>query len=387
MVELVSYWKAACSPLVVVKPFGLVNEQIRWWKNLYFHGLGEFRYLNGIDISEDNMLEMEVAREMTLSYPGFPVLDEVIIPIGGGKDSVVTLELLGKQSGIIPLILNPRGATLNTLKVKGVSDDAFFEVRRVIDPGLLKLNELGFLNGHTPFSALLGFISLLASAVTGKKYIALSNEASANEPTIPGTDINHQYSKSLVFESRFRDYIRKFIHPEISWFSFLRPLNELQIASLFAGYKPYHSVFRSCNAGSKTDSWCGQCPKCLFAWIILSPFLSGDELTVIFGKNLVDDPSLIPILDQLTGAAPEKPFECVGTINEVKAALQQTILDFNAVPLPALLLHYRQTTGFHEGPDVFNAVMSQLQDEHHVPAPFFKILLDAFHGKFYQGEV
>jgi UDP-N-acetyl-alpha-D-muramoyl-L-alanyl-L-glutamate epimerase len=42
MVEMVSYWKAACPPLVIVKPFKLNEEQVKWWKNLYFSGLGEF---------------------------------------------------------------------------------------------------------------------------------------------------------------------------------------------------------------------------------------------------------------------------------------------------------------------------------------------------------
>ena len=46
MIELISYWKATCSPTVIIKPFSLSNEQINWWKKLYFQGLGEFFYLN-----------------------------------------------------------------------------------------------------------------------------------------------------------------------------------------------------------------------------------------------------------------------------------------------------------------------------------------------------
>jgi hypothetical protein len=388
MIEMVSYWKATCSPLVIVKPFGLEQQQLTWWSDLYFHGLGEFRYLNGIDITEDSLMELQVARPGILSPAKFPLKEEVIIPVGGGKDSVVTLELLGDIPGSIPLILNPRGATLNTLRTKNIHNSGFIEVQRVLDPQLLDLNNRGFLNGHTPFSALLGFISVLASAITGKKYIALSNETSANEPTIPGTDINHQYSKSLRYEGLFRDYIKKYLHRGISWFSFLRPLNELQIASLFAQYKQYHHVFRSCNAGSKTDSWCGQCPKCLFAWIILSPFLSRHQLTDIFGRNLADDPSLIPILDQLTGEASEKPFECVGTINEVRAALDKTIYLEDRSALPELLKHYINTRAYTDSiGDSFRDVMDHLQYDHHVPTRFFNLLTEAFYGNNYLGKV
>ncbi|MCR5580563.1 MAG: hypothetical protein K6F66_03150, partial [Pseudobutyrivibrio sp.] len=48
MVELVSYWKIACPPKVIIKDRALTPEQIGWWKKLYFNGLGEFYYTNGI---------------------------------------------------------------------------------------------------------------------------------------------------------------------------------------------------------------------------------------------------------------------------------------------------------------------------------------------------
>ena len=48
MIELISYWKLACPKRVYIQPFKLDDNQIRWWKKLYFNGLGEFFYLNGI---------------------------------------------------------------------------------------------------------------------------------------------------------------------------------------------------------------------------------------------------------------------------------------------------------------------------------------------------
>ena len=329
MTELVSYWKIACPKRVVVKPFALTESQKRFWKKLYYNGLGEFLYLNSISVSEADLMEIEPlpidsmpAHDLRGNDMGSWFEEQTLVPIGGGKDSVVTLECLRREMPVIPMIVNPRGATLNCVKTAGYQEDEFIVINRTLDPTMLQLNAEGYLNGHTPFSALLAFISVLVAFGSHSRYIALSNENSANESTVPGTNINHQYSKSIEFESDFRNYVAESISEEVQYFSFLRPLSELQIAKLFSQCEAYHPVFRSCNAGSKTDSWCGHCPKCLFTWIILSPFLSKEKLVAIFGKDLMADESLRPIFEELNGTAPVKPFECVGTVEEVRACME-----------------------------------------------------------------
>ena len=339
MIELISYWKIACPKKVVIKPFALDVEQVRWWKKLYFNGLGEFFYVNGIKTSLDDFMTITFADDACRSERSEePHLnDQTLIPVGGGKDSVVTLELLKNRVPAIPLIINPRGATNECVAAAGFTEDQTAIIKRTLDPMMLKMNAEGYLNGHTPFSALLAFYTILLGFATRSRYIALSNESSANEPTVPDTEINHQYSKSVAFENDFRHYVAEYIDSDIQYFSFLRPLNELQIAKLFSRAKDYHKVFKSCNAGSKTDSWCGKCPKCLFTWMALSPFIPRKELTEIFGKDLLSDNNLRPILDQLDGSVEVKPFECVGTVGEVRACvnnilqnddnLKDTILD------------------------------------------------------------
>lgn len=322
MTELVSYWKIACPKKVIVKPFALTESQIKFWKKLYYNGLGEFLYLNGITVSEAKLMQIESAGNVPFASVGTKLEDKVLVPIGGGKDSVVTLECLRNEMPVIPMIVNPRGATLNCVKVAGYSANDFIVINRTLDPTMLKLNAEGYLNGHTPFSALLAFISVLVAFGSRSKYIALSNENSANEATVPGTNINHQYSKSIEFERDFRNYVAENLNDEVQYFSFLRPLSELQIAKLFARCEAYHPVFRSCNVGSKTDTWCGHCPKCLFTWIILSPFLPKEKLIAIFGKDLMADESLRPIFEELNGTAALKPFECVGTVEEVRACME-----------------------------------------------------------------
>jgi len=380
MIELISYWKAACSPKVIIRPHTLDQGQIDFWKKIYFNGLGEFFYLNGIDHPNEASFMEIVSEGSPVECPQFELDDNAaLVPIGGGKDSVVTLELLRRnQIDILPLILNPRGATIECIKAAGFTPESIFRITRTIHPQLFELNEKGFLNGHTPFSAMLGFNTILASVLSGRRHIALSNESSANESTVEGSSINHQYSKSFEFEEDFRNYVCRYISPKPNYFSFLRPLSELQIAHMFSHFDSYHEVFRSCNAGSKTDSWCGNCPKCLFTYIILSPFLSQERLTGIFGKALFSDPGLIPFLRELTGLESVKPFECVGTVDEVNASLQQTIASMESKKLPSLLDYYHQSSAFATlAPLQFKKMLKAFVPEHNLEPRFEQILKEA----------
>ncbi|MEZ5195287.1 MAG: hypothetical protein R2764_02435 [Bacteroidales bacterium] len=345
MVELISYWKAACPQQIIIKPYSLTEEQIDWWKKLYFKGLGEFFYLNSIKTDQDSFVEMisDSSRDLVKIRQQFDDR-RVLIPIGGGKDSTVTLELLKDQFNCIPFMLNPGKASLDLVEIAGYKPENIFTVKRTIHPGLLDLNKKGFLNGHTPFSALLGFIAVLVAALTGSKYIALSNESSANEPTDAESGVNHQYSKSFEFETDLRMYVEKYISGEIEYFSFLRPLSEYSIAGIFSKYPQYFRAFRSCNAGSKSNSWCGNCPKCLFAYIILSPFIDREELVSVFGKDLYDDRNLLNFFKELAGISEVKPFECVGTIDEVNLSLKEA-LKKHSPPLPFLLNFYSTLSG------------------------------------------
>ena len=332
MVELVSYWKCACPPTVKVLCGSLSDTQVAFWRKLYWHGLGEFFYTNGIAATFDDY--MQVNCQHSCGKPDASHIiqntDKYLVPIGGGKDSVVTLELLRRA-----LIMNPRGATVECAAKAGFHIGEVLVIRRTIDPTLLDLNAKGYLNGHTPFSAMLAFYTHLASVLSGIPNVALSNESSANESTVLGTSVNHQYSKSLEFEDDFRAYC-----PSFNYFSFLRPLTELQIAMLFSRFTAYHDVFRSCNVGSKQDIWCGHCAKCLFAYIILSPFIEPARLNAIFGKSMLDDTTLEHEFLQLTGKAETKPFECVGTVSEVRQALAMSMARWYKERRPALLKDY-----------------------------------------------
>jgi hypothetical protein len=309
-----------------------------WWKNLYYYGMGEFFYKNNIEIKIDEFIHFYINNFKTYKKPNLKYLDDnkVIVPIGGGKDSIVTLELLRRSDfEIIPLIINPNEATLRILDIAHIPRSDIIEIHRMIDPTLLELNKKGFFNGHTPFSAMLAFYSIFSAYMIGAKYIALSNEFSANESTVRDSYVNHQYSKSLKFENDFRDYVKKYLNDEIEYFSFLRPLHELQVVKLFTNYPQYFYAFRSCNIGSKNDSWCANCAKCLFVALMLSVYLDPQEIKKILGVDIFSNLKLKPIMDELLGLKETKPFECVGTIYEVRAVVNHLLMDknYNCLPL------------------------------------------------------
>ncbi len=379
MIELLSYWKAACPPRLIIKTMSLTEKQSDWWKKLYLNGLGEFFYENGIQPGHD-FIQIEADGDVYMQKQAFEGNADVLVPIGGGKDSVVTLELLSGTRSCRPFIINPRKASIASAEIAGYKDEQIIRLSRSIDPNLLELNAAGFLNGHTPFSAMLAFTSILVAAIYGIGEIALSNESSANEPTIPGTNINHQYSKSLDFEEDFRNYISEYVTGGINYYSYLRPLNEIQITAIFSGFNAHFSSFKSCNVGSKTDSWCGACPKCLFTYIMLSVFLKKDQLADIFREDLFEKEMLLHSFEQLCGLADEKPFECVGTLDEVNAALRDIIKNYNG-DLPFLLQHYANHPE-KEGntADGVEGLLTAFEPNHIPSAEDIQLLKDKIHA-------
>jgi len=371
LIELISYWKVTCSSNVIIKADYISDEQLEFFKKLYFHGLGEFFYLNNIDPDINTFMNIKCVCEYK-QRPNIDIkTDGCLIPIGGGKDSNVSLEILKDYKNSC-FIINPKEVNIKCAEVAGLSNN-LVTIKRTIDKRLIDLNNKGYLNGHTPFSALVAFTSYYIAYLTGKKYITLSNENSANESTVIGTKINHQYSKTYEFENDFNNYTKKYFGCDIKYFSFLRPLSELQIAMLFSQYKKYHSVFKSCNVGSKKSPWvwCCDCPKCLFVYIILSPFLYKDELVNIFGEDLYEKESLLKVFKELIGDAETKPFECVGTTKEVRFSISYLINKLDKNNLPYLLKYFYEN---YELLDVNESLLTEFNEENNLPLEFVDLL-------------
>ncbi|MFY9198536.1 MAG: hypothetical protein WBK75_00685 [Acutalibacteraceae bacterium] len=380
MVELVSYWKSACPPQIIVKCGALSKEDCIWWKKLYYNGLGEFFYINDIDVGFDDFVDIKSTQEMIFAPQSFNKSDLNIIPVGGGKDSIVTMEILKKmRRKNFCFTVNDQPARAESANIAGYDDNKIIKTYRTIDKELLNLNSRGFLNGHTPFSAIVAFLGLYCAYLIGAENIVLSNESSANESNIEGTSINHQYSKSFEFEMDFNNYVEQNITKDIKYFSVLRAFNEMQIAKQFSAFDSYHKAFKSCNVGSKKNIWCANCAKCLFVYIILSPFLTTKELVEIFGENLLDKKSLKEIFDGLVGFSDVKPFECIGTKEEINSAIIKTYdnMKRGQEQLPYLIKYYVERQE-KTSCDNFDVLIKEFNSKNNIPQKFMPYVKEMY---------
>jgi hypothetical protein len=324
LVELFSYWKATCSPVIEIRPGRLSVDQLEWWKSLLLNGMGEYFYVNRIPFTASDFVTILAAPagDAPSAYCG-DLPRGLLIPLGGGRDSAVAAKLVqdrGLQPGF--MILNEVPAALRVARALGCPNPIL--VTRVLDPLILELNRRGFLNGHVPFSATLAFINAACLALYGYSVIGIANEKSSDEGNIPyeGRVINHQYSKSSAFELTFNKYMRKYLLADAVYLSLVRPLYELQIGRMFARLDSLHGVVSSCNRLQAAGKWCGECPKCLSVFATTYPFVEMDVLSKIFGsRDFFSNPKCAQILGSLVGLGEHKPFECVATIDETVYAL------------------------------------------------------------------
>ncbi len=321
-----SYYKAATPGVYRIDPPGLGSAAVDYLQLVLREGMAEFAYRNGFD---QPLLPEVLVTTTATPWPDdswrLPEGDP-IVPIGGGKDSVVTVETLHRHR------LHPIQFAVNAnptiQRVARSSGHGLVTARRTIDPRLLELNSQGALNGHVPVTAMNSLIALCQSRILDAGPVVMSNEASASLATLEvnGWSINHQWSKSTEAERALQAVIgpQAGLSPQ-AYFSLLRPFSELRIAGVYATYPQYHPVATSCNRAYRMDagdiSWCGQCDKCRFVYLILAAYLSPSELRQIFGTDLLNDPDQIPGFEELLGLARHKPFECVGSEAESMVAL------------------------------------------------------------------
>jgi hypothetical protein len=319
----VSYYKIYCSKIIIIDSGNLNRAQAKFWDNLYTNGLGEFFYKNKIDFRGliNFPCSQAVSKPIKFSPP-----DRSLVPVGGGKDSIVTAELL--KNGRHDFSLFTLRDSQIQKEVSRLIGRNRIVVGREMDNKIFELNKKGAYNGHVPISAIYSFSALLAAALYGYKNIIFSNEQSANYGNVKYLDkkINHQYSKSFAFEKSLSEYINRYITPSVKYFSLLRPFSELKIVEIFSKYKKYFKTFSSCNrnfklTGGQSERWCGECAKCAFVFALLSAFLPKKNLLEIFGKNLYADKKLLNIFLELLGEKNFKPFDCVGTPEEMKLAM------------------------------------------------------------------
>jgi UDP-N-acetyl-alpha-D-muramoyl-L-alanyl-L-glutamate epimerase len=332
----VSYYKTAAPPVIDLGDTALTERERAFLREFYLSGLGEYAYRNGLDLSDLRIEAKPQAAPPALAAQPAEESPRLrpLIPFGGGIDSIVTVEGVRKHTADIALFVvsRPGDRFAAIEKPAAVSGLPVIRAGREIDPQLFRSAELGFRNGHVPVTGIISAIAVLAATLNDRDAVVMSNEWSASVPTLEhnGEQVNHQWSKSAAFKASFRQLLSA--QPGLpDYFSALRDRTELWVGGKFAALTQYHGTFRSCNRAFQLDAakrlghWCGQCDKCCFIDLILAPFMSAEQLRSVFaadggGGEPLDNPELKPKFQTLLGAG-TKPFECVGEVNECRAAV------------------------------------------------------------------
>jgi hypothetical protein len=319
-----SYFKAYAPGAIEIAD-GLTAIEREFLDELTKNGLGEFAYVNDLPAVFETAITGPERPDDTVTAGGMPASRRVLVAVGGGKDSIVSIEALRAGGFDIGLFsVNSYQPIEDTAAVAGI---ALESARRTLDPELFRLNAEGAPNGHVPVTAVNSVIAVLTAMALGYDTVAFSNEASSSYGNVEwhGRVVNHQWSKGLEFERLLRGALPA---GAPTYVSLLRPLTELRIARRFARHTAYHHVFTSCNRAfklveSERTSWCADCPKCRFVFLCLAPFLSGTDLLAIFGgRDMFADPHQAEGFLELLGAdGLLKPFECVGEPDECRVAL------------------------------------------------------------------
>ena len=296
---------------------------------IYVNGLGEFAYRNGLHLHDRIRFPREDDPGIVPASPA-PALalrQHALVAIGGGKDSLVSIEAL-RALGVDQTVTWIGGSQLIQACAARTALP-MLNIGRQLAPELFDYNRQGAWNGHIPVTAVNSAILVFAALLRGVDQVVFSNERSASYGSIiPGAgEVNHQWSKGWTFESAFGGYVAAHIAADLHYYSLLRPLSELAVARQFARTDRYDAHFSSCNRNfhllgeRPVNRWCGVCPKCHFVFLALAPFMPKPRLVGIFGRNLLDDPAQTAGFDALLEYQEHKPFECVGEGRESRAAM------------------------------------------------------------------
>lgn len=325
----VSYFKFYCATKVK-HSYALAKGEADFWNTIYRNGLGEFYYRNKLD--PKNAPRFSFDNKAGEKPFHLNKNNRYLVALSGGKDSIVAGELL-KEAACLPA---GRGIDITAIftetnrqsnLVNQVADTMgvnLLKIQRFLDWQVFQKHKY---DGHIPISVIYAFLGIFYAVIYKYSYFVVANEYSSNFGNIKykGFEINHQWSKSSEFENMFVDFVNKYISPDVKYFSLLRPFYEIRIAELFSKYKQYFPFFSSCNKNfklvkeEKFGLWCGECPKCVFAFTMLSAFLTKEEMFLIFKKNLYQDKNLLQLFKDNMGLGKIKPFDCVGTFEESKA--------------------------------------------------------------------
>lgn len=312
-----SYFKIASPPVVELTAGIFTESALNYLEQVYSFGLGEFAYRAGLDgLPQPEFRHLPTKNDQPILKPSPDRVNHPLVPVGGGKDSAVTVASLTKAGFLItPFAVNPNAIIR---RVSEYNDGDLVVARRKLDPLLFDVNNRGAMNGHVPVTAMNSLIAVIQSLLLGLGPVVMSNESSSSEPTLiwDGVPVNHQWSKSLDAEAALEAALTSQAGLSGFYFSLLRPFAELRIAKAFSRTDGFDQLIVSCNRAFRihdaAPTWCCDCAKCQFVFLAFAPFMSSQRLTRIFGKNMFDDLTQLQGFREIIGLDHHKPWECVG---------------------------------------------------------------------------
>jgi hypothetical protein len=383
LVAGVSYYKAAAPPRIEIDSYGIDADAAAFLTELYENGLGEFAYRNGLSLR--GKIRFPVASVAPASEaPALGLRQHALVAIGGGKDSLVSIEAL-RKAGVAQTVTWIGSSPL----IKACAERTglpLLNIGRSLAPALFEMNKQGALNGHIPVTAVNSAILVLAAVLHDADQVVFSNERSASYGSlIPGTgEVNHQWSKGWDCERGIARFVRTHVAADVKYFSLLRPFSELAVARQFARLDRYDAHFSSCNRNfhllgeRPTQRWCGACPKCHFVFLALAPFMPKPRLMGIFGRNLLDEPDQAPGFDALLEFQDHKPFECVGEGRESRAAMAALAANPSWREDALVARFAREIRPQLETVDLMLAPLLEATDDHGIPPRLWDALLENF---------
>ncbi|MFP4518686.1 MAG: hypothetical protein ACLFQ5_04445 [Oceanicaulis sp.] len=326
-----SYFKAAAADTLRFE-FALTDAARTLAELTYGPGLGEFYVRNDLAYPPELAIEAERAPGAGASPRSPAASPRAVTAFGGGKDSHVASAIVAEAGGEaerVSVILSETVAG----RLQSMSETPVTLIKRTIDPRLIEISKSGeALNGHIPITGVNSTLLGLYAAATGRDWVVFANERAASEPTMEanGHPVNHQFSKSLAFEDALRAAFAA-AGAGFEYFSVLRPVTEIWTAHYLATRAEFTlDIFASCNrnfvfAGPTAlepgRRWCGRCAKCVYTAVLLAPFLPVARHAEIFQSKLLHDMDNLNFLREIAGLTGAKPWECVGEMREVAAAL------------------------------------------------------------------
>lgn len=325
----ISYYKCFPTRRIEYREKNFSPTQADFINRVYREGLSQFVFENDLDPSILTQVTATEEDQRPLPYQG----RGIIAMQSGGKDSLLLGELLNEAGAVFTPLFVSTSATYPAVIDTLTASQPRLIYRTLDHDNLNEARRDGGLNGHVPVTFIVMAYSLIDAVLHNDNVVlaAIGKEGEEPHAMVGDLAVNHQWSKTWAAEQLFSEYIRKLISLDLYIGSPLRQFTELKIAELFTDkcWDKYGDSFSSCNIGNYMQGqgnsqlkWCGHCAKCANSFILFSPFLEPAELEGVFGGvNLYGSEVLQDEFKGLLGIEGViKPFECVGEVDELRAA-------------------------------------------------------------------